>query len=929
MGIQGLLGMLKECQVVRHVREFKGKTLAVDAYVWLHRGAYSCPEQLATGQYTTKYVNYAMHRVRMLRHHGVEPFLVFDGGPLPSKSGTEGDRGRRRAEALARATSLVAEGKADLARDSFVKAVDVTPEMAYQLIKALRRENVQYVVAPYEADPQLAFLENQGIVDGVISEDSDLLVFGCKNVLFKMDGEGHCVSISRDDFTSCREYNFAGWTMKEFRQMAILSGCDYLDSIPGLGLKTAHKLLRRYKTAEKVIQFVRLEGNLKVPQTYAADFKRAELTFLHQHVFDPVQQCMTQLTLPPPNTELPFIGAAINPAQSVALARGDLNPCTLEPIVDLAGSSADVIAGPWTDLTYPPHGERIPELGSNAVFRRTSNAPAGPSLSTRKSAPAVMSGKAAITSFFKPVTPVQAKATSAAAPTLKPRSSSDPSSSSSAKGKSKADGIVVFDNSPPRASKFFSSSRSKSTSSSKEVLTEGTATVHVAAETLSQVDMLGLSQTAVPAESASAHDAAPHSTPDQAKQSTVAPTAWSSPVSTPPRSPAKRIQRCSPASLAIKREPLSGGALALSSAVTAKHKTVPEDSPVKRTGAALQPSSDCCLSSPPDYARIVDRTSLPPLSEIDEGISSSQQQGSKHECVESMVSSPAAATFQVKREPVVENEFIAATATVDFVKRDRPGSQEDKAVLKATRVVPVELSSDPIAGTSEPGEDIKPKPPRRVNAIQIKPTASIREGKRKSPARNDSIYEDEVDDEAAARTSQVASAWKQRFMLQRGTDSTPTGSRAILANAGLPTPASLTAKQGRSSTPSAVERRANTASMKKQNKRSLVISEPIVKKPKSSLAEDVTPRIGRRLPLSPKSIDRNRGESCSSIESHLLPGMTPSSSSSPPPPQPLQFEATTKASVATANSSSINPRLIRFKYIATLAQTTTPNVDAI
>jgi exonuclease-1 len=34
--------------------------------------------------------------------------------------------------------------------------------------------------------------------------------------------------------------------------MAILSGCDYLDSIPGMGLKTAYRLVRQYKTVERV-----------------------------------------------------------------------------------------------------------------------------------------------------------------------------------------------------------------------------------------------------------------------------------------------------------------------------------------------------------------------------------------------------------------------------------------------------------------------------------------------------------------------------------------------------------------------------------------------------------------------------------------------------------------------------------------------------
>ena len=45
-----------------------------------------------------------------------------------------------------------------------------------------KAEQVPYVVAPYEADAQLAYLEKEGIVDGIITEDSDLLVFGCKNV---------------------------------------------------------------------------------------------------------------------------------------------------------------------------------------------------------------------------------------------------------------------------------------------------------------------------------------------------------------------------------------------------------------------------------------------------------------------------------------------------------------------------------------------------------------------------------------------------------------------------------------------------------------------------------------------------------------------------------------------------------------------------
>ena len=60
---------------------------------------------------------------------------------------------------------------------------------------------MECIVAPYEADAQLAYLEKEGIVDVVVTEDSDLLVFGCKRVLFKMDdaGNGKLIDLVRDN----------------------------------------------------------------------------------------------------------------------------------------------------------------------------------------------------------------------------------------------------------------------------------------------------------------------------------------------------------------------------------------------------------------------------------------------------------------------------------------------------------------------------------------------------------------------------------------------------------------------------------------------------------------------------------------------------------------------------------------------------------
>jgi len=162
---------------------------------------------------------------------------------------------------------------------------------------------VQYVVAPYEADAQLAYLERIGLVSAILTEDSDLLVFGCKNVLFKFDHVASTVChISRDDFGSVRPtpldsspINLVGLNDRQFRAMAILSGCDYLPNIPGIGLKTANCLLRKWKTVESVVRAITREGKRTVPNGYLDQFDLADKCFCFQRVYDPLSKQLVHL----------------------------------------------------------------------------------------------------------------------------------------------------------------------------------------------------------------------------------------------------------------------------------------------------------------------------------------------------------------------------------------------------------------------------------------------------------------------------------------------------------------------------------------------------------------------------------------------------------------------------------------------------------
>jgi hypothetical protein len=54
MGIQGLLPQLKSVTARANVSKYRGKRAAVDAYVLLHRGAYTCAREICEGKPTDR-----------------------------------------------------------------------------------------------------------------------------------------------------------------------------------------------------------------------------------------------------------------------------------------------------------------------------------------------------------------------------------------------------------------------------------------------------------------------------------------------------------------------------------------------------------------------------------------------------------------------------------------------------------------------------------------------------------------------------------------------------------------------------------------------------------------------------------------------------------------------------------------------------------
>ncbi|KAI4295358.1 hypothetical protein L6164_035412 [Bauhinia variegata] len=323
MGIQGLLPQLKSIMVPIHIKELQGSCVAVDTYSWLHKGALSCSRELCKGLPTSRHVEYCMRRVNLLRYYGVKPILVFDGGLLPMKGEQENKRARARKENLARAVEHELDGNSSAAFECYQKAVDISPLVAFELIQVLKQENVHYIVAPYEADAQMTFLATNKQVEAVITEDSDLIPFGCPRIIFKMDKTGQGVDFQYSMLQRNKEISFEGFTKQMLLEMCILSGCDYLQSLPGMGLKRAHAIIKRFKSYDKVLKHLRYSG-VSVPPLYEESFKKAILTFRYQRVYDPMTEDIVHLS---------DIQADIVPKHiAQGIARGDVDPFTKMPL---------------------------------------------------------------------------------------------------------------------------------------------------------------------------------------------------------------------------------------------------------------------------------------------------------------------------------------------------------------------------------------------------------------------------------------------------------------------------------------------------------------------------------------------------------------------------------------------------------------------
>jgi DNA excision repair protein ERCC-5 len=129
-------------------------------------------------------------------------------------------------------------------RNNLRDVTQVSPQMVFETQELLRLFGIPFLTAPAEAESQCAYLQIQNLVDGIVTDDSDVFLFG-GTVVYKnlFDSKKYVERYTMEGI------NEIGLDRSQLIQMAYLLGSDYTTGIRGLGPVSSVEVVTTWKSA--------------------------------------------------------------------------------------------------------------------------------------------------------------------------------------------------------------------------------------------------------------------------------------------------------------------------------------------------------------------------------------------------------------------------------------------------------------------------------------------------------------------------------------------------------------------------------------------------------------------------------------------------------------------------------------------------------
>ena len=279
MGIKGLAKLLSD-EAPDSIREvplssLHGRKIAVDASMAIYQfliavrsgGPNGAAMMLtnADGE-TTSHIQGIFNRTIRFITEGIRPVYVFDGKPPQFKSHELVKRREKRQKAEEALKAAEEAGDVDEQDKQSKRLVRAGAKENEDCIRLLGLMGVPVVRAPCEAEAQAAALARAGRVYATATEDMDALTFRTPIQVRKMT----FANASKSDVQQLnyeKAIGGMGLTHDQFVDLCILLGCDYCDTIRGIGPKTALKLIKEHGDIETILKRLNREKYV-IPESY-------------------------------------------------------------------------------------------------------------------------------------------------------------------------------------------------------------------------------------------------------------------------------------------------------------------------------------------------------------------------------------------------------------------------------------------------------------------------------------------------------------------------------------------------------------------------------------------------------------------------------------------------------------------------------------
>lgn len=314
MGIKGLNKLIQQFAessvTTANIADFKNSIIAIDSEILVHR---------YRSELKNSHIYGFVNNVIFYLSNGIVPVYVFDGIPTAAKQEhVLQKRQYIREQIYNKATELEIKLEEQLDQlddfDQFDQFEVLSPEINNtmdQLNKIKRKITyltvgknyrneckyllkllgIPFVVANDDAEAYCAALYNNGLVDYVCTEDTDIIPYiigGCDvsqskvrsrpmKVLHNYNIGNMITVIDVHDVVNKFEM-----TSASFVDMCILSGCDYCSTVPKFGHLKAHTYITKYKSIEAVISALSASPTgITIPDKF--NYDEARSIFLKKH----------------------------------------------------------------------------------------------------------------------------------------------------------------------------------------------------------------------------------------------------------------------------------------------------------------------------------------------------------------------------------------------------------------------------------------------------------------------------------------------------------------------------------------------------------------------------------------------------------------------------------------------------------------------